>query len=693
MTENRKLQPTILYSDFFILKKNVLFENTFLEERLKDIGITSNKLVEDSGKKISLSWKAKGFNYPEKIFTTDSLLRLKENDDIQVSVEEEKISKIAVNGTEREAIALEPVPVAQLAGATREIRRYTKLDEIPTPLVKAIIAIEDQRFLEHLGFDPRSLARAIWINIRSGHMAQGGSTITQQLVKNLLDSNQKTFVRKFRELVLAILLEVKYSKDEILEKYLNEVYVGQVGSLEVHGMPEAARLFFNKSLNQLNLAEMALMAGIIKGPAYYSPYRYQARALERKDLVLKKMGDLKIITQNQLKDALQQQMSFASPSLVNNKAPYFIDFVKSQVLEQLGQNFSAEDFSSQGLKVFTTLDLPLQRRADQAVLSTVRELAERFKIQRPLRLEGLLITAEPKEGFVKAIVGGRSFSETTFNRALNMKRQAGSTFKPFAYLAAFEKGKNDAGEEYKDTMIVEDEPWTYKYGKNKVWSPKNYEKTYRGKIPLREAFANSINIPIAKIGVDVGAAKIAEVAHRLGVKENLPEIPSLPLGSVEVHPFDILQAYCTLANKGEYHELTTVRLILNENNELLAQFNPKTATAFDSALIEKIHSLLRSVVLEGTSKSLATMGYTKTAYGKTGTTSFYRDAWFAGFSEGLVALTWTGFDELKIPDEDDEKAQKTFKAPALLTGASAALPSWAKFFISTFPSKKETNSP
>lgn len=674
-------QPSTIYSDIYVVQKDADFANSFLVERLKDLRLPHEANAE------KVSWKGREFEYPESILASDSPMRVAPGQRVEVTIDDNRIEKIEVEGNEVDAVALEPTPVAQLAGAARDIREYSKLSEIPTKMLEAIIAIEDQRFLEHPGFDLRSLARAFWVNVRSGSLSQGGSTLTQQLVKNLLGTRQKTLFRKARELILAILMEARYSKDTILEKYLNEVYFGQIGSLEVHGVTEAAKYFFNKPIDQLSLAEMALIAGVIRGPAVYSPYKHPKNALARKDTVLKKMEELRIISKEEYKGATVERLVFAPPSLVNNRAPYFVDYVKSQVLDQLGDRISIEDLSAEGLRIFTTLDLTMQRRADQSVASTVRDLEARYKITRPVRLEGILVAADPKSGYVRALVGGRSYSETTFNRVLNMKRQVGSTFKPIAYLAAFLKGTDSSGAPYTGAYMIDDEPWTYKWQNGrKQWTPHNYEKGFRGKIPLREAFANSVNIPMAKIGVEVGIDRVIEVAHKLGIREALPNVPSLVLGSVDLEPIELLQAYTTFANRGERVELTTVRLVTDNHGAVLASFVPRVDRQFDPLVIDLLNDMLGSVVREGTAKIMPALGYAKVARGKTGTTSFYRDAWFAGFSEGLVAVTWTGFDELRIPDQNDEEGARKFKPPAQLTGAGAALPTWAKFFNAVKPS-------
>ncbi len=669
MTQTPESHPAIIYSDTFEIKKDQNYLNLFLIERLQQLKKPFVKSID------GVQWEQAGRT-------------------VSIKIQDSLVDTILDGTEEKDSIILDPTPIFQLTGTQRETRDYIPLPEIPTKLLKAIIAIEDQRFLEHIGFDLKSLARALWINLRSRALAQGGSTITQQLVKNLLGQREKTLLRKLRELVLAVLLEVRYSKEQILEKYLNEVYFGQVGAVEVHGVSEAAKYFYNKSLSRLNLAEMAFLAGIIRGPAVYSPYKNLKQALERKDIVLKKMESLRLITPQESKSALAQKLTFAPILLGLNQAHYFVDYVIAQILDQLHSKITHEDLTSQGLQIYTTLDIILQKKAESVVKQIVQEMEARYKIQPPQRLEGVLVIADHEKGLVRALVGGRSFAETTFNRVLNMKRQVGSTFKPVVYLAAFLKGKDSQGNPYNADYLIEDEPWTYEW-ENQKWSPKNYEKAYRGQIYLRDAFANSINIPVAKIGMDVGLDFIVDVAHKLGVSTALPKVPSLTLGAVDLSPMELLQIYSTFANLGKRVELTTIHKIENTEGGLVAQFIPREEQVYDLEVMKQIKDLLEAVVTEGTAKSMRQLGYSKNAYGKTGTTSYSRDSWFAGYSEGLAAVSWIGYDELKMDklDRNVPAVQSTLSrghqaippAPASLTGAGTALPLWTRFFISSKP--------
>ncbi|MGE4232388.1 MAG: transglycosylase domain-containing protein [Bacteriovoracia bacterium] len=691
MAQQMEFQPTVVYSDVKRIKKGDLYDNLFLPERLKDLRIAYQTPAPGS-----IQWTTRQADYPESIpqptVSAGAFVKIISTDGMISSIQATENGETK----ELEEIILEPTPVAQLSGGNSSIRDYRTLDQIPTKLSEAIIAIEDQRFLEHVGFDPRSLARALWINIKNRTLSQGGSTLTQQLVKNLLGKRQKTLSRKFRELILAILIEFTYSKDAILEKYLNEVYFGQIGSLEVHGVAQAAKYFFNKSIEDLSLAEKALIAGVIRGPGVYSPYRHLDRALERKDLVLKKMAELKLLSQEELNAALAEKLTFAPPAFSINKAPYFTDYVKAFLQDKL-KEFPKEEldsgFDQLGLKIYSTLDLQLQAHAAKAVLQNTKDLEQRYKITPPLRLEGILVAAEPSEGAIVSLVGGRSYGESTFNRVLNMKRQVGSSFKPVAYLAAILKGKDEAGVPYSPAYMIDDMPWTYEYNEDQSWSPKNYEKEYRGRITLHEAFANSINIPMAKIGIDVGLRGVMDTAYKLGVKTKLFFVPSMTLGSIDLNATELLQVYSTIANRGVRTDLFSVRAVTDQNGRLLYTHTPVSEKVFEPAPMDVLRGLMRNVTTEGTARSIPAWGYKKYSFGKTGTTSFSRDAWFSGYSEGIVAITWIGFDELKIPNEDDEEAVKNFKSPALLTGAGAALPSWIRFMISSFPSKQASPEP
>jgi penicillin-binding protein 1B len=683
MGQTPSSQPTLLYSDVFKLSKGDDFANSHLLERLRQLNIDLKTESSSDGSSTLVRWTARTFTHPAVLLEDVPGHVPNGGSRVVVTVSDGVVSSILENDEEIETIILEPLMIAQFAGAYTAIRDYVPLEQIPTVLKEAIISIEDQRFREHPGFDLKSLARALWVNLRSGSISQGGSTITQQLVKNLALSNRRTIWRKIRELILAVLIEFRYDKEKILEKYLNEVYFGQIGALEIHGVSDAARYFFNKPLDGLSQAEMALLAGLIRGPAYYSPYRHLDRALARKDTVLKKLAEQHYIAEEELNAALSEKILLAPPTHGKNIAPYFADYIKAAVIEQLADRISQDDLGAEGLRIYTTMDPVLQSLAEQSTKESIIELEKNLKIPATLRLEGLLVVADHHLGFIRAIVGGRSYAETTFNRVLNMKRQAGSTFKPFVYLAAFAKGQDQNGEAYTPSYLILDEPFELTYGGKQKWAPQNYDRSFKGSITLREALIHSINVPAAKVAIDVGIDQVIDTIKKLGVSSDLLEVPSISLGSVDVASLELLQAYSTIANRGQRIDLTAIKLITDKEGSPIARHQTVVQTIYEPGLFELIDSLLLDVTRSGTAKAMGSLGYKKPAHGKTGTTSHYRDSWFAGYSQGLSAVSWVGFDELKNAEDNKIK----------LTGASAALPLWARYFRKARPSPHTVEDP
>lgn len=582
-------------------------------------------------------------------------------------------------GPELTDLYLEPELVATLAQGTKEIRDYLKFDQIPTHVWQAIIAIEDQHFMEHKGFDLRGIARAVFVNLKTLSLAQGGSTITQQLVKNLTARRGKNFFKKLNELFLALVLEAHYSKEQILERYLNEVYLGQVGSLEVHGVSEGAKHFFGKKIDEINLAETALMAGLIRGTGYYSPYKYNERATERQRLVLRKMFETGMIAEEEMKAALNLPIRLVPPQNAANRAPYFTDFVKSELHKHLKVKMSEDEIMQAGFKVYTTLDPYMNSLGQQAVAQGLTRLEKHLKITQ--KLEGALAAVDHTNGFIRVLIGGRSYAQSTFNRILNMKRQVGSTFKPLVYLTAFQKGYDPNGVPYGPGHPAEDSPWKYSYDHGRqTWAPKNYEKEFLGWTSYRHALAHSVNTITAKLGVEVGIDRIAETAKKLGIESPLPVVPSLSLGVAELSPVELLRVYSTLANHGTQDELTVIRGITQSDDTQYMRFiyNPKEVSPAGPA--DLVTDMLQDVFNEGTAASARKMGFDRPAAGKTGTTSHHRDSWFAGFTPQLTAVVWVGVDQDKDTDKSNGKDDtKSTAKPGQLTGATSALPIWVDF--------------
>ncbi len=552
-----------------------------------------------------------------------------------------------------------------------------------------------------MGLDWRGLARAIFVNLKQLRFAQGGSTITQQLVKNLMERHDKNLVRKINEALLSVLLEIRYSKQEILERYLNEVYLGQIGSLEIHGVAEGAKYFFGKRLSEIELHEAAVMAGLIRGPGYYSPYRYLDRAVERQKLVLKKMVETGHIAEEEMKDALREKLRFAPPqSASNNKAPYFVDFVKAEILKKLSDRYTDEDLPAAGLRIYTTLLPEMNLAAQRAVadgvgqqeknLAAAREAALQAALkaaararkkpmpgsspspspEEALRLEGALASVEHGTGYIRALVGGRSYAQSTFNRILNMKRQVGSTFKPVVFLAALQKGKDSRGVPFTPAYPIEDAPYSLTYDKKQpTWSPKNYEPGFEGWVPMRRALAHSINTAAARLSQEVGLREIINTARALGVEGDLPEVPSITLGTPELTPVELLKLYSAIANHGQADELTVLRAVTLDDGTMVARYVQNPQWVAEPAPVDALIDLMTTVFEDGTGSPARALGWNRPSAGKTGTTSQHRDSWFAGFTPKLTTVVWVGWDS--VPPE-------TQKLPKL-TGATAALPIWVSF--------------
>jgi penicillin-binding protein 1B len=594
-------------------------------------------------------------------------------------------------------VTLEPILVAQLNEGSTQARKTVTISQIPHTLMKAIVLTEDQRFLEHGGIDPRGILRSVWVNLRSGSYVQGASTITQQLARNIYLSRERTITRKLKEVVVSILLELKFSKDEILEKYLNEVYFGQSGSVAVHGVSEAAKFYFDKSLEDLTIAEQALLAGIVKGPFFYSPIRHFDRARSRQEIVLTKMSQAGVITEGQFKSAMAEKLHFARINLVQNRAPYFTDMVQAQLTKDIPE----QEVLAAGYTIFSTLDMYYQHLAEISVTGGVAAVEGRLKQfvekekkakekkaakqpalaenpgQRPdeaMRLvQGMFIAVDPASGHLLGLVGGRSYEESTYNRALLMQRHIGSLIKPFVYLAALIHGRTPEGQPLNAISKFEDKPFTYEFDK-KTWSPKNYDEDFAGVVTLRFALANSINTVAAQIAIATGLDKVVETAKLAGFGNNLLPFPSLSLGAVDVPPMEVATAYTTLANFGLKKEITSTILVVAEDGRLVARYQPREEHALPPEETANLVNLMTSVFEIGTARSSRTAGFMWPAAGKTGTTSEFRDAWFAGFSKKILGISWIGFDR------DDEIVRKNRKA-LKLTGAVAALPVWNTFMV------------
>ncbi|MEI6668073.1 MAG: PBP1A family penicillin-binding protein [Acidobacteriota bacterium] len=566
-----------------------------------------------------------------------------------------------VGGRPVEAVRLEQPLMTALVTANREKRRSVSLSLLPKVMVHAVLAIEDRRFYEHPGIDPIRIIGAIITNLRGNKpYLVGGSTLTQQLVKNFFLTPEKSMRRKVQEQFLAMVLETRASKDAILELYLNDVYLGQRGSFAIHGVPEAARLFFGKDVTNLTLAEAATIAGVIQAPFTHSPFSSTARARDRRNVVLQAMADAGYVATAAAERAGREPVQVVAHAL-DTEAPYFIDLLGQELAEQYPGLLA----STQPVEIYTTLDINQQRIAQDAVhagLVQIDDLLSRRK--NKTRAQVALIAIDPRSGDILAMVGGRSYNQSQFNRALAAKRQPGSVFKPFVYLAAFESAAADGRTDMTPATVVDDEKTTFTF-EDKEWTPGNYEDEYDGSITLRRALAHSRNVATVKVAQMTGYDKIANLWKALGATTVPKPYPSIALGVFEATPFEVASAYTVFPNYGELRPLRPISRIVNGGTDLAIVTPPaKRVTRRDTTYL--VTNMMRSVLNEGTGATSRNYGFALDAAGKTGTTNDLRDAWFVGFTPELLTAVWVGFDD---------------NQPLGLSGAIAALPIWTRFMM------------
>lgn len=526
----------------------------------------------------------------------------------------------------KEATKVYDINGQSISNLFEENRTFVPLSKIPNDLQDAIISIEDDRFYQHHGVDLKGIARAFWVNITGKSSMQGGSTITQQLAKNVFLTQERTLARKIEEAFLALQLERKYTKEEILEFYLNQIYFGQ-GS---YGVQAAAQVYFGKNVEQLNLAECALIAGLPKGPSYYSPYHNMAAAKSRQAIVLDRMTELGYITPEQAQEAKDQPINLAGLKSTPRIAPYFMDYLTQYLIDKYGANAVYRG----GLKVYTTLDLKMQKAAEDSLAKNLPPAVRNSNgIEQP---QGALVAMEPSTGYIKAMVGGRDFKNTQLNRAAMAHRSPGSTFKPFVYVAAIDNG-------YSPYSIIDDSP--VQYGS---WRPQNYDHSFRGPITLTTALTNSINVATIKLAEQIGIDKVRDYAQRMGIESLTPQDNNLALaiGGTRkgLTPLEMATSYATLANGGMKVTPVCVVKIEDRNGNILEENTPSHTSVLNPQTAYTITNMLENVITSGTGRA-AYIG--RPAAGKTGTTDDYKDAWFVGYTPDLVAAVWMGHDNPK----------------------------------------------
>ncbi|MHB8471556.1 MAG: penicillin-binding protein 1B [Gammaproteobacteria bacterium] len=561
--------------------------------------------------------------------------------------------KDAVSGAPQGLVRMDPAQIGGIYTTRNEDRVLVRLKEVPRLLIDTLLAVEDRSFYYHHGISTRAILRAMFSNLRAGGAVQGGSTLTQQLVKNFFLTNERTLSRKVNEALMALLLEWHYQKAEILETYLNEVYLGQDGARAIHGFGLASQFYFQRPLNQLQPQQIALLVALVKGPSFYDPRRNPQRAKLRRDVVLDVMAEQHVLTAAQAQLAKGQALGVV-PGAPSGITPYpaYLDLVK----RQLRHDYREQDLTSEGLQIFTTLDPQIQASAEQAISTRLRAL-EKQRGMRAGVLQGAAVVTSIEGGEIVALVGGRDPRFTGFNRALDAQRQIGSLVKPAIYLTALAQPNR-----YTLASTLDDSPLSIKIPGQGYWTPQDYDRQYHGRVLLVTALAHSYNIPTVRLGLDVGVPQVVDTLHRLGIEGDLPVYPSLLLGAINLTPFAVAQMYQTLAAGGFRTPLRAIRDVLTVDGKPLQRYPLTVLQAAQPAPVYLVTTAMQQVVRRGTAVNLSKYLPTDLGIaGKTGTTDDMRDSWFAGFTGDKVAVVWVGRDDNK---------------PAGFSGATGALTVW-----------------
>jgi penicillin-binding protein 1B len=552
---------------------------------------------------------------------------------------------------------LEPEIIGRLLPDAPAERVEVSLNDVPPYLIKGLLATEDRFFYYHFGFDPVRIIEAAITDLHSHRLSQGASTLTQQLARTFIEQHTRSFHRKIRELAIALVLEMRLSKDEILERYLNDVWIGEYQGTPIYGMPLAARYFFNKDLRQVTPAEAATLIGMIQAPSSDDPRRHPDSARQRRNVVLGLMRGAHALDQARYEAALAEPVvTVPAPGL--RRAPYFTDYVTSQVSKLPTVNGMLS-----GLRVYTTLDPELEESGRQAIVANLEQLEKlhpHLRRRTPGRqLQSALVAIEPRSGAIEAMVGGRDYSTSQFNRVASAERQPGSAFKPVVYLTALDPALSPLNEPVTLASILPDRPMSFG-----GWRPVNYEGGYAGDVTVAQALADSLNVPTAYLGSLLGPPAMIRTAHLMGIQENLPNYLPISIGSGEVTLLEMASVYATFAGSGVVRPPYAIEAVVNSRGQMIYQHTPRPHRLMSRAVAYLMTGALRGVLQYGTGKGAARMGLNFPAAGKTGTTEDYHDAYFIGYTRQLVCGVWVGFDE---PQDIG------------LPGADAALPAWVKF--------------
>ncbi|EOB6260575.1 penicillin-binding protein 1B [Vibrio fluvialis] len=557
-------------------------------------------------------------------------------------------------------LRIEPKMLGMLEKDTQEQRLFLRREQFPEVMIDALLTTEDRNFYQHDGVSPMAIARAMVANLKAGRTVQGGSTLTQQLAKNIFLSSDRTLWRKLREAYMALIIDYRYSKDRILEAYLNEVYLGQNGKEAVHGFGLASRLYFGQPLQELRIDQLALLVGMVKGPSYYNPMRYPERAKERRDLVLKLMMDQDILTAKQYEQAVTRPLDVQKQARIASRQPAYFQQLSIELKQKLGDAFKSDT----GLRVFTSLDPVSQAKLEEAVENQVPILARTAGKD----LEAAAIAVDRHSGEIRAMVGGKRTGYDGFNRALNASRPIGSLVKPAVYLTALAQP-----EKYNLATTLMDKPITLQGSEGNVWTPRNFDRQFRGEVPLYLALAKSLNVPTVQLGMQLGIENVTKTLEKLGVsRDEIRPVPSMFLGSFSLTPYQVAQMFQTVTNLGKKAPLSALRSVLDLDGNVLYESIPKVSQAVDQQAAWLTTYAMKRGVLEGTGRYLNSQFGWAALAGKTGTSSDSRDSWFVGVDGREVTTIWLGRDD---------------NQPTKLTGSSGALRVYADYLRYRIPEK------
>ncbi|TLM78109.1 penicillin-binding protein 1B [Microbulbifer harenosus] len=647
--DSRQYQlPARVFARPLVLREGMVMRPDELESEFAALNYKKVAQVEEPGQ-----WQRDGMEY--LVWRRDFIHADKREAaaKVQFRLRNDELSNLRdESGARIKEFRLDAAPIGTLLGGGDD-RNPVRIEEIPPLLGATLIAVEDQDFVHHFGVSPRGIARAMVANVKAGGVVQGGSTITQQLVKNIFFDHKPSLWRKFNEALMAILMEVHYDKAYILQEYINEVWLGQQGSRAIYGFGLASEFYFQKPLNQLEPHQIALLVGLAKGASYYNPWRNPKRALERRNTVLDVMLEQELITPEQHARLIKKPLEVVSAGdTAQNPYPAFTE----RLLEELRPYYSVEELRTAGLRVYTTLAPSIQDLAEKAVSQGVSQLEKDRGIQKD-SLQAATVILENHTGNVLAMVGDRRPHYPGFNRALEARRQIGSLVKPAVYLTALERAH-----QYNLGTLIDDAPIREVAADGQVWMPSNFGNRSHGLVPLYVALSRSYNLATARLGLDLGIENVRQTMRRLGVQSDLPRVPSLFLGTAELTPFEVASMYQTLANGGEHVEPRTLLAVSDADGSQVQRFRSKSNRGVDEVPVYLLRYGLEQVMREGTAKSAYRRLPNSVPFaGKTGTTNDYRDSWFAGFSPGVTAVVWLGRD-------DNQRTS--------LTGATGALTVW-----------------